>query len=90
MKEKSPVQRIWELGEAEHGGLIAAVVLVVVGVACGMAPYFAAKRIIAPQPAWHVYGLRLLSGADAHGSAVRMAVLHARHAEHRNLPHSHH
>lgn len=26
----------------------------------------------------------------AHGSAVRMAVLHARHAEHRNLPHSHH
>ena len=47
MKEKSPVQRIWELGEAEHGGLIAAVVLAVVGVACGMAPYFAAARIIA-------------------------------------------
>lgn len=42
MKEKSPVQRIWELGEAEYGGLIAAVVLAVVGVACGMAPYFAA------------------------------------------------
>lgn len=46
MKEKSPVQRIWELGEAEHGGLIAAVVLAVVGAACGMAPYFAAARII--------------------------------------------
>ena len=47
MKEKSPVQRIWELGEAEHGRLITAVILAVVGVACGMAPYFAAAKIIA-------------------------------------------
>lgn len=47
MKEKSPDQRIWELGEAEHGRLITAVILAVVGVACGMAPYFAAAKIIA-------------------------------------------
>ena len=46
MKEKSPVGRIWELGEKEHGKLIAAVILAVTGVACGMAPYFAAAKII--------------------------------------------
>ncbi len=46
MKEQSPVGRIWELGEKEHGKLIAAVALAVVGVACGMAPYFAAAKII--------------------------------------------
>ena len=46
MKEKSPVARIWELGESEHGKLITAVVMAVIGVACGMAPYFAAAKII--------------------------------------------
>ncbi len=46
MKEQSPIGRIWELGVKEHGRLIAAVVLAVIGVACGMAPYFAAARII--------------------------------------------
>ncbi len=46
MKEKSPVGRIWELGEKEHGKLIAAVLLAVLGVACGMTPYFAAAKII--------------------------------------------
>ncbi len=46
MKQQSPVGRIWELGEKEHGKLIAAVVLAVIGVACGMAPYFAAAKII--------------------------------------------
>ena len=46
MKEQSPVARIWELGESEHGKLITAVILAVIGVACGMAPYFAAARII--------------------------------------------
>lgn len=43
MKKQSPVQRIWELGRDEHGRLITAVVM---GVVCGMAPYFAAARII--------------------------------------------
>ena len=46
MKKQSPVQRIWELGRDEHGRLITAVVMAVVGVVCGMAPYFAAARII--------------------------------------------
>ena len=46
MKKQSPVARIWELGEREHGKLIAAVLLAVVGVVCGMVPYFAAARII--------------------------------------------
>lgn len=43
MKEQSPVGRIWELGEKEHGKLIAAVILAVI---FGMAPYFAAAKII--------------------------------------------
>ena len=47
MEKQSPVQRIWELGENEHGKLTAAVVLAVIGVVCGMVPYFAAARIIA-------------------------------------------
>ena len=47
MKEQSPVARIWELGQAEHGKLITAVVLAVVGSVCGMVPYFAAAKIIA-------------------------------------------
>lgn len=38
MKEQSPVGRIWELGEAEHGRLITAVILAVIGVICGMVP----------------------------------------------------
>lgn len=46
MKQQSPVGRIWELGKREHGRLITAVVLAVVGVACGMVPYFAAAKII--------------------------------------------
>ncbi len=46
MKEQSPVGRIWELGEKEHGKLITAVILAVIDAACGMAPYFAAAKII--------------------------------------------
>lgn len=46
MKKQSPVGRIWELGRQEHGRLITAVVLAVIGVACGMAPYFAAAKCI--------------------------------------------
>lgn len=44
MKEQSPVGRIWELGEKEHGKPIAAVILAVIGVIFGMAPYFAAAK----------------------------------------------
>ncbi len=46
MKEQSPVGRIWELGEKEHGRLIAAVIFAVIGVIFGMVPYFAAAKII--------------------------------------------
>ena len=46
MKKQSPVQRIWQLGQDEHGRLITAVILAVVGVVCGMVPYFAAAKII--------------------------------------------
>ena len=47
MKQQSPVGRIWELGSSEHGRLISAVVLAVVGAVCGMVPYFAAAKVIA-------------------------------------------
>ena len=47
MENKSPVQRIWELGKDEHGRLITAVILAVAGAVCGMVPYFAAARLIA-------------------------------------------
>ena len=46
MKKESPVGRIWQLGKDEHGKLITAVVLAVVGSVCGIVPYFAAARII--------------------------------------------
>lgn len=47
MEKKSPVQRIWELGKNEHGKLITAVILAVVGMVGGMVPYFAAANITA-------------------------------------------
>ena len=46
MKQQSPMLRLWELGEAQHGSLIRAILSAVVGVLCGMAPYFAAAQII--------------------------------------------
>lgn len=47
MKKQSPVGRIWQLGKDEHGKLIVAVVLAVVGSVCGIVSYFAAAKIIA-------------------------------------------
>ena len=46
MEQQSPVGRIWQWGEAEHGRLITAVVLAVLGTVCGMVPYFAAAKVI--------------------------------------------
>ena len=46
MEKQSPVRRIWELGGAEHTRLISAIILAVLGVICGMVPYFAAAQII--------------------------------------------
>ena len=44
MENQSPVQRIWELGKDEHGRLITAVVLAVLGVIGGMVPYFGSRK----------------------------------------------
>lgn len=49
MEKQSPIGRIWELGEQEHGKLITAVILAVIGVVGGMVPYFAAAKIIVDQ-----------------------------------------
>ena len=46
MEKRSPVGRIWELGQQEHGRLIAAVALAVTGTVAGMVPYFAAAKCI--------------------------------------------
>lgn len=46
MKQKSPMLRLWELGEGQQGGLKRAVLSAVAGVLFGMLPYFAAAQII--------------------------------------------
>lgn len=46
MNKQSPMLRLWELGEKEHGGLIRAVISAAVGVLGGMLPYFAAAQIM--------------------------------------------
>ncbi len=46
MAKQSPVQRVWELGRDEHGRLITAVLLAVLGAVGGVVPYFAAAKII--------------------------------------------
>lgn len=46
MKKQSPLLRIWELGETEHGGLIFAMGSAFLGVALGMLPYISAAQII--------------------------------------------
>lgn len=46
MQKQSPMLRLWELGEQEHGGLIRAIFSAVIGVLGGMLPYFAAAQII--------------------------------------------
>ena len=46
MQNKSPMVRLWELGEKEHGGLIRAILSAVIGVLGGMLPYFAAAQMV--------------------------------------------
>lgn len=46
MQKQSPMLRLWELGEKEHGGLIRAVISAAVGVLGGMIPYYAAAQMI--------------------------------------------
>lgn len=44
--QKSPLARIWELGERQHGRLKRSVSSAAIGVVCGIAPYIAAARVI--------------------------------------------
>lgn len=60
MKKQSPIGRILELGERERGKLIVSVILAVVGVICGMVPYYAAAQIM----------VRLLAGQNAFAAYV--------------------
>ncbi len=46
MKQKSPLLRIWELGESEHRRLSGAIISALVGVLGGILPYIAAAQII--------------------------------------------
>lgn len=46
MERQSPMLRLWELGQKEHGGLIGAIALACFGVLGGIVPYFAAAQII--------------------------------------------
>lgn len=46
MQKQSPMLRLWELGEEEHGGLIRAILSAFIGVLGGMLPYFAAAQIV--------------------------------------------
>jgi len=45
-KKTSPYIRLWNMGHAEHGQLILAIVLAVVGVTCSMVAYYSAARMI--------------------------------------------
>lgn len=48
MKEKkpSPYIRLWNMGKEEHGKLILAIILAVIGVTCSMAAYYSAAKMI--------------------------------------------
>lgn len=46
MQGKSPLLRIWDLGEKEHGRLIRAIISALIGVLGGIFPYIAAAQII--------------------------------------------
>ena len=50
MKQKSPMLRLWELGEEQQGGLKRAILSAVAGVLFGMLPYFAAAQIMLGPP----------------------------------------
>lgn len=78
MQQKSPMLRLWELGEQYHGGLIRAVLSASVGVLCGILPYFAAAQIIIGLIHREQYAsYYLLWCAAALGGYVLRAVLYA-------------
>ena len=45
-KVSSPFAVLWGWASGEHGGFYASVALAVLGVACGMAPYFCVAAMI--------------------------------------------
>ena len=47
MESKSPLYRIWTLGQAEHKKLITATALAVIGASFGIMPFFSATKVIA-------------------------------------------
>ncbi len=78
MQQKSPMLRLWELGEQYHGGLIRAVLSASIGVLCGILPYFAAAQIIIGLIHRKQYAsYYLLWCAAALGGYVLRAVLYA-------------
>ncbi|WP_033126903.1 ABC transporter ATP-binding protein [Eubacterium sp. ER2] len=78
MQQKSPMLRLWELGEQYHGGLIRAVLSASIGVLCGILPYFAAAQIIIGLIHREQYAsYYLLWCAAALGGYVLRAVLYA-------------
>lgn len=46
MQKKSPMLRLWELGEKEHVRLMGAICSAFIGVLGGMLPYFAAAQVV--------------------------------------------
>lgn len=44
--KQSPFIRLWNMGKQEHGKLILAIILAVIGVTCSMLAYFSAAQII--------------------------------------------
>ncbi|MBQ8123338.1 MAG: ABC transporter ATP-binding protein [Ruminococcus sp.] len=45
-KETGPIARIWELGRSGHSGIIASVILAVIGVIAGVVPYLMTSFIV--------------------------------------------
>ncbi|MCR4902100.1 MAG: ATP-binding cassette domain-containing protein [Butyrivibrio sp.] len=45
-KQKSPIARVWELGESGHKQIIASIILAVIGVLAGIVPYVMASKVI--------------------------------------------
>lgn len=45
-KKESPFSKLWRWAKAKHAAFIASIILAVLGVACGMIPYFCTAEII--------------------------------------------
>ncbi|WP_373844487.1 ABC transporter ATP-binding protein [Clostridium sp.] len=78
MNEKSPLLRLWELGNSEHTPLKKSIFLAVIGVLFGMLPYFAAAQIIIGlMKDRHDYKFYVLGAIVAIGGYLLRALLYA-------------